>query len=127
MTALECYSEDDFARKRITTGELVQLVWAQSNLFMLFQPGQWSEQVVRCVALPVEWETGWTEQRINERLKDSLAIGTIGQDQDPVAILAKAECKMPPSFVVTLLEEGLAVGRGVQSPADSIAQANAIV
>jgi hypothetical protein len=73
MGSLDGDGEDYVGRKRVPASQPVELGWSERGALVLFKFGQRRQQIVWCIALPVEGEGGLAQDRIEERLKNSLA------------------------------------------------------
>jgi hypothetical protein len=78
------------------------------------------------LALPVEGERRFPQNRFEKGLEDSIAVGAVCHDEKAVAI-AEANALMPPSVIVSAFEEDISIGRGVQSPTQSGTQFDRVV
>src|SRR5208283_3706908 len=97
------------------------------DLIVLLQSRTRRQQVVGSEPFPLDGRVSIVQQRLEQLLVDALAIGAIGHDQDAVAGLVEADRIVMPAFVVAFFEERLAVWRPVESPAETVAEANSFV
>src|SRR5215831_3642553 len=83
--------------------------------------------IVRCESLPRDRCERVPDQRFQELLEDSLAVGTVGENHDADSRLVEGNGIVAEPFLMPLFEEGPTVRTPIQAPAEAVAQANALV
>src|SRR5262249_22925213 len=122
MVAGAADSEDEIRQLTVTACIAVEEFSVDRDVCVFCERGSRRKFVVGCVAFPLDGREGVLENCFEKIFKDAFAVAVVGEDDDSGLGFFEADDIVPPAVVMTFLEEGSSVWRGVKAPAEAVAE-----